>query len=121
MPLEVILVPIFFVLMGIQVKIETFFDCQVLIMAGGLLVAAIVGKLVCGFGAGKDTNRLAIGLGMMPRGEVGLVFAAIGKSLGVIGDELFASVVLMVIVTTLLSPPLLKWSLRRGGAHQAPA
>jgi len=121
MPLEVILVPIFFVLMGIQVKIETFFDCQVLIMAGGLLVAAIVGKLVCGLGASKDTNRLAVGLGMMPRGEVGLVFAAIGKSLGVIGDELFASVVLMVIVTTLLSPPLLKWSLRRGGAHQTPA
>ena len=112
MPLEVILVPIFFVLMGIQVKIETFFDCQVLIMAGGLLVAAIAGKLVCGLGVKQTTNRLAIGLGMMPRGEVGLIFAAIGKSLGVINDALFSAVVLMVIVTTLLSPPLLKLALQ---------
>ena len=114
MPLEVILVPIFFVLMGIQVKVETFFDGQVLIVAGGLLVAAIIGKLVCGLGAGRNINRLAVGLGMMPRGEVGLIFAAIGKSLGVITDALFSAVVLMVIVTTLLSPPLLKVALLRG-------
>jgi Kef-type K+ transport system membrane component KefB len=112
MPLEVILVPIFFVLMGIQVKLETFFDTQVLVMAGGLLVAAIAGKLACGFGVRQNANRLAIGLGMMPRGEVGLIFAAIGKSLGVINDALFSAVVLTVIVTTLLSPPLLKLSLR---------
>jgi Kef-type K+ transport system membrane component KefB len=112
MPLEVILVPIFFVLMGIQVKIETFFDCQVLIMAGGLLVAAIAGKLACGLVVRQPANRLAIGLGMMPRGEVGLIFAAIGKSLGVINDALFSAVVLTVIVTTLLSPPLLKLALR---------
>jgi len=112
MPLEVILVPIFFVLMGIQVKLETFFDWQVLIMAAGLLVAAIAGKLACGLGVGQKVNRLAIGLGMMPRGEVGLIFAAIGKSLGVINDALFSAVVLTVIVTTLLSPPLLKLALR---------
>jgi Kef-type K+ transport system membrane component KefB len=112
MPLEVILVPIFFVLMGIQVKMETFFDCQVLIMAGGLLVAAIVGKLACGLGVRQKANRMAIGLGMMPRGEVGLIFAAIGKSLGVINDALFSAVVLTVIVTTVLSPPLLKLALR---------
>ena len=86
-------------------------DCQVLFMAGGLLVAAITGKLVSGFGAGRGTNRLAVGLGMMPRGEVGLVFAAIGKSLGVITDELFSAIVLMVIITTLISPPLLKLAL----------
>jgi Kef-type K+ transport system membrane component KefB len=49
---------------------------------------------------------------MMPRGEVGLVFAAIGKSLGVINDALFSAAVLKVIVTTLISPPLLKLALR---------
>jgi len=87
-------------------------DCRVLFMAGGLLVAAIAGKLVSGLVAGRGTNRLAVGLGMMPRGEVGLVFAAIGKSLGVITDELFSAIVLMVIVTTLISPPLLKLALR---------
>ena len=112
MPLELILVPIFFILMGIQVKLEAFMDCQVLFMAGGLLVAAIAGKLICGFGASRGTNRLAVGLGMMPRGEVGLVFAAIGKSLGVITDDPSSAIVLVVIITALISPPLLKLALR---------
>ena len=108
MPLEVILVPIFFVLMGIQVKLETFLDPHVIKMAAGLLVAATVGKIAAGVVAGRDVNRLAVGVGMLPRGEVGLIFAAIGKSLGVISDALFSAVVLMVIVTTLVAPPLLK-------------
>jgi Kef-type K+ transport system membrane component KefB len=112
MPLEVILVPIFFVLMGLQVKLESFADWHVASLASGLLVAAIVGKLVCGLGVGKSMNRLAIGFGMLPRGEVGLIFAAIGKSLGVVSDALFSSLVLVVIVTTLLAPPLLKLALR---------
>ncbi|MGD8933576.1 MAG: cation:proton antiporter [Gammaproteobacteria bacterium] len=113
MPLEVILVPIFFVLMGIQVKLETFLQFDVILLAAGLLVAAIVGKVVSGFGAFGVSNRWAIGIGMMPRGEVGLIFAAIGKSLGVINDALFSAVVLMIVVTTLLSPPLFKYCLRR--------
>lgn len=110
-PLEVIMVPIFFVLMGIQVKIETFFDAQVVMMAVGLIVAAMVGKVVSGLGAARGQRRWAIGIGMMPRGEVGLIFASIGKSLGVISDALFSALVLMVIVTTLATPPLLKLSL----------
>lgn len=112
MPLEVILVPIFFVLMGIQVKLETFTDPQVLVMAAGLLAAAIAGKVAAGWAAGRGVNHLAVGIGMMPRGEVGLIFAAVGKTLGVIDDFLFSSVVLMVIVTTLIAPPLLKVSMR---------
>ncbi len=107
-PLESILAPIFFVLIGIQVKLETFFDWHVLFSAIILLIAAILGKLLCGIGVKKGFNRLAIGLGMLPRGEVGLVFASIGKNLGVISDSMFAAVILMVIVTTLISPPLLK-------------
>ena len=112
MPLEVILVPIFFVLRGIQVKLETFLDWQVVTLAAGLLVAAIAGKLACGLGASRGSNRWAIGLGMLPRGEVGLIFAAIGKGLGVVDDALFSSLVLVVIITTLLSPPLLKIALK---------
>jgi len=112
-PLEVILVPIFFVLMGVQVKLETFLDSHVLVMAGGLIVAAMAGKLISGLGAGGGMRRLAIGIGMMPRGEVGLIFASIGKSLGVISDALFSALVLMVIVTTLVTPPLLKLAMRR--------
>ena len=113
MPIEAILVPIFFVLMGIQVKLETFMDTQVLILSAGLLVAAIAGKLLAGLGAARGNNRWAVGIGMLPRGEVGLIFAAIGKSLGVIGDALFSAIVLMVVLTTLLAPPLLKYTLQR--------
>ncbi len=107
-PLEAILVPIFFVLMGIQVKLETFADWQVLMMATGLLLAAVLGKVIAGIGARRGLHRLAIGVGMLPRGEVGLVFASIGKSLGVIDSAMFSAVVLMVIITTLITPPLLK-------------
>ena len=113
MPLEVILVPIFVVLMGLQVKLETFLQQEVVILAAGLLAAAILGKVLSGFGAFGVKNHMAIGIGMMPRGEVGLIFAAIGKSLGVLDDALFSAVVLMVVVTTLLAPPLFKDCLKR--------
>jgi len=106
-------VPIFFVLMGLQVKLETFLQPGVMKLAVGLLIAAIVGKVASGYGAFGVKNKFAVGFGMMPRGEVGLVFAAIGKSLGVMDDALFSAVVLMVVVTTLLSPPLFKSCLRR--------
>jgi Na+:H+ antiporter len=111
-PLEMILAPLFFVLIGIQVKLETFLDVNVLILASGLSLAAIAGKLVSGYGAGKNDNRLAVGIGMLPRGEVGLVFASIGRSLGIMSDQLFSSIILMVIITTLLAPPLLKWQFK---------
>jgi len=114
MPLEVVLVPIFFVLMGIQVKVESFLDPQVILAAGGLLFAAVIGKVAAGYFAGKSANRLAVGFGMMPRGEVGLIFAAIGKTLGVIDDFLFSAIVLMVITTTLITPPLLKAAMQHG-------
>jgi Kef-type K+ transport system membrane component KefB len=118
-PLEVILVPIFFVLMGIQVKLETFLDPHVIVMGLGLIVAAVIGKLLCGLGASRGSSRLAIGMGMVPRGEVGLIFASIGKSLGVFSDELFSALVMMVIVTTLISPPLLKLTFGRIAAKQS--
>ena len=110
-PIEAILVPIFFVLMGIQVKLETLLDWQVITMATGLLVAAIAGKWISGLGARDKIKRMAVGVGMMPRGEVGLVFASIGKSLGVVDTAMFSAVVLMVVITTLAAPPLLKLTL----------
>ena len=113
MPLEVILVPIFFILMGIQVKLESFLSWPVLTFSVGLLIAAIFGKLASGLGAGRGVNRLAVGLGMLPRGEVGLVFAAIGRTLGVIDDAVFSAIVLMVMLTTLIAPPLLEATLIR--------
>lgn len=112
-PLEAILVPIFFVLMGIQVKLEAFLNIDVIIIALVLMLVAIFGKLVSGKGARNGVNRWSVGIGMMPRGEVGLIFASIGKSLGVINADLFSAIVLMIIITTLITPPLLKYSFSR--------
>lgn len=107
-PLESILAPMFFMVIGIQVKLETFWSWNVIILSSGLIAAAIIGKLISGFGANRKDDRLLIGIGMLPRGEVGLVFASIGRTLGVISDELFSAIVLMVLVTTFLAPILLK-------------
>lgn len=118
-PLETMWVPIFFVLIGIQVKLESFLHWEVLSLAVALTLVAIFGKLVCGLVAGRNLNGLAIGVGMMPRGEVGLVFATLGKNLGVVSDQVFSALVLMVIVTAVIAPPLLKYSLRTGGGSPA--
>ena len=110
-PLEVILVPIFFILMGIQVKLEAFMSWPVISLAAGLILAAFAGKLLSGIGASPPSSKWIVGIGMLPRGEVGLVFAAIGRSLNVIDDSVFAAIVLMVVVTTLATPPLLKFAI----------
>lgn len=115
-PLGLFLVPIFFVLTGAAVNLETLFNIPVLLVALGITVAAFAGKYVTGFAAGK-VNKHLVGFGMVPRGEVGLIFATIGKSLGVVSDEIFSVIVIMVILTTLLTPPILSAFLKR----QAPA
>jgi len=112
-PLEAIMVPIFFVLMGIQVKLESFLEVNVIGIAAVLLIAAIIGKLISGLGASRSNNRVMIGIGMMPRGEVGLIFVSLGKTLGVINDQLFSAIVLMIIITTLATPPLLKLLIKK--------
>ncbi len=112
-PLATFLVPVFFVMMGVQVKLETFADKNVLFTAAGLTVAAIIGKQVCGLACSRRVDRLTIGVGMIPRGEVGLIFASIGRSLGVVTDAVFSAVVVMVMVTTLITPPVLKITLAR--------
>lgn len=113
-PVTTLLVPIFFVLMGIQVRLETFLRLEVLGIAAAMTVAAFIGKQVCGLAVvERGLDRLSVGLGMVPRGEVGLIFASIGKGLGVIDDALFSAIVIMVMSTTMVTPPLLKWSLAR--------
>jgi len=105
--------------MGIQVKLETFRELHVIGLSLVLTIVAIVGKQLCGLGAiGKNLDRISIGLGMIPRGEVGLIFAAIGRKLiipgtntPVIDSGTYSAVVIMVILTTLITPPLLKYSL----------
>jgi Kef-type K+ transport system membrane component KefB len=116
-PLEALIVPVFFVLMGVQVKLETFADRQAIAIAALLTVAAIVSKWVSGLGCSPQLDRISVGVGMMPRGEVGLIFANVGKGLGVVSDAVFSAVVIMVMVTTLLTPPLLKITLARSGTR----
>jgi Kef-type K+ transport system membrane component KefB len=121
-PLTTILVPIFFVLMGLKVDLRAFARLDILGFAAALTAVAIIGKQVCSLAVlERGVNRLAVGLGMIPRGEVGLIFAGIGATLmlpnaqgtpePVIGSATFAAVVIMVVLTTLVTPPLLKWSL----------
>jgi Kef-type K+ transport system membrane component KefB len=71
-------------------------------------MVAIAGKVASGWGCPPTLNRLAVGFGMMPRGEVGLIFAGIGKGIGVVNQGLFSAVVLLVMVTTVLAPIMLR-------------
>ena len=105
--------------MGMKVDLTSFVDFEVLILALTLTIAAIIGKQVCGLAVlGKGMNRLSVGIGMIPRGEVGLIFASIGTQLvlngtPLIDKSLYSAIVVMVMLTTLLTPPLLKWSMSR--------
>lgn len=119
-PIGYFLVPIFFVVTGINVKLETLFNLPILLVALGITVAAFIGKIVSGLVAGK-VNKYIVGFGMIPRGEVGLIFAMIGKSLGIVSDEIFSAIVIMVILTTLLTPPILTFLLRRQDKKRAVA
>jgi len=118
-PIAAFLVPIFFVKMGAGVDLSTFANINVLVFAGALTIAAIIGKQVCGLGVlQKGLDRLSVGIGMIPRGEVGLIFASIGSKLvidgeKVVGNATYSAVVIMVIITTMITPPALKWSLGR--------
>ena len=110
-PLYDFLVPFFFVIMGSLVDVKAFWNTDILLLAIIITFIAFVGKLVgCGLGAvGLGWKRaLTVGIGMSPRGEVGIIVAMLGLSQGVINEDLYGVVVFMVVVTTLLVPPFLK-------------
>ena len=111
-PIGQMFVPIFFIFTGMSVDLTTFADPSIILVALGLTLAAIVGKVVAGFFSGKGVNSFVVGFGMVPRGEVGLIFATIGMGLGVITDGVYSAVIIMVILTTLLAPPILTSLLR---------
>jgi Kef-type K+ transport system membrane component KefB len=108
-PLIHLLVPVFFVQIGVNSEVSQFGKPSVLALAAGLLVIGIIGKVVAGYAAsGASGDKFLIGLGMIPRGEVGLIFAGIGLTEGVLTQDLYASLLVVVLVTTLITPPLLK-------------
>jgi len=113
-PLSAFLVPLFFALLGIRTDLRAFAEPGTLALALGLTVAAVVGKLACGLGVARGGNRLAVSFGMMPRGEVSLIFASLGLTLGVIDHRAYSALVVMVVLTTLATPFGLKWSFARG-------
>jgi len=111
-PLEAILVPVFFVMIGIQVHLEVLAEPGVIVAAVTILLVAFLGKMVSGLAARPESGRMLVGIGMLPRGEVGVVFAAVGHALGVLNSAVFSILVLMVILTTLLAPLMLRMTCR---------
>jgi Kef-type K+ transport system membrane component KefB len=118
-PLTSFLAPVFFVVMGMRTDLQTFTQGSTLALATVLVLVAVASKLASGLGvAGRGLNGLAIGIGMIPRGEVGLIFANMGLALSVGGVPIlaksaFSAVVVTVILTTLVTPPALTWALKR--------
>ncbi len=115
LPIADMLVPIFFIAVGARTDVSVLNpfvpeNQEGLIVASFLVVVAILGKVITGltvFGQ-PGINRLAIGIGMVPRGEVGLVFAAVGSASGVLSKSLNAAIIAMVILTTFVAPPFLR-------------
>ena len=115
-PIADMLVPIFFVTVGAKTDLGVLNPAipsnrEGLIMATFLIAIAILGKVVTGFAVfgQPQINRLAIGVGMIPRGEVGLVFAGVGSASGILSKPLEAAIIVMVMLTTFLAPPLLRF------------
>ena len=108
-----VFVPLFFVYTGLQVRLETFFNPKVLLIALLVTIVAVFGKVISGVFLPKQYNKWIVGFAMVPRGEVGLIFGNIGKSLGVISDEVFSVIIVMVILTTFIAPPVLSCFLKK--------
>jgi Kef-type K+ transport system membrane component KefB len=118
-PLFELFVPLFFVLIGIQVDLGSLADPVAVGLGAVLVVAAIAGKLACALGVlERGVDRLAVAIGMIPRGEVGLIFAGIGASLTlgrqpILSQGVYSAIVLMVLITTLMTPIGLRWAFGR--------
>jgi Kef-type K+ transport system membrane component KefB len=113
-PVASIFAPIFFVSVGSSVNLALLDPSTpgaraTLLMAGAIIVLAVLGKVAAGWAAPwVRFRRIVVGVGMVPRGEVGLIFADIGRRAGVLVEEVFGAVLLMVMVTTFIAPPALK-------------
>lgn len=119
-PLSSFLIPLFFVVTGIEVNLTVFNSSEILIIGLAISIVAILGKVLSGwaFSSKQAISRLMIGLGMIPRGEVGLIFASTGLALGVLDDKLYAIAVMVVFLTTFISPPLLSVVIKNASRNQ---
>jgi len=109
-----VFIPVFFVAIGINADLSAMTKPSVLGLAAAMTGLAIVGKLVSAVGAfGTKADKVLIGIGMIPRGEVGLIFASIGLTTGVLDADQYGALLIVVLVTTVLTPPLLRLRLGR--------
>lgn len=108
-----LLIPVFFVGIGATADLKVMGSWNVLGLGAALVAVGVVGKVSAGFVL-SGVDRLAVGLGMVPRGEVGLIFASIGLTVGALSNDQYAAVLLAVMATTLIAPPLLRMRLARG-------
>jgi len=121
-PIADIFVPIFFVMLGVSVNLSVLNPLNPearsnLAFIGILVLVAVVMKVVAGLGVLKrGVSRLVVGVGMIPRGEVGLIFASIGLTRNIITPAEYAAIIAVVIITTFITPPLLKGVLSRENA-----
>ncbi len=111
-PVGHLFIPIFFLQIGIDADVDAFAKPKVLGIAAVLLVIAVLGKLAAAAGMfGCPGDRLLVGIGMVPRGEVGLIFATLGLSQHVFGQDVYGALILVVLATTVLTPTPLRWRL----------
>lgn len=112
-PLGHVIIPIFFVIVGLEVEVTALKDPSAILLALAISVAAIITKVGGGYAMGKGKgDRLLVGIGMVPRGEVGLIFASLGLTAGVLQGKTHASLILVVLITTVVTPPALRWRLK---------
>jgi len=117
-PIAHIFVPVFFLQIGIDADPAALLRPRVLALAGLLLGVAAAGKILAGLAAaGTGMDLVMVGFGMLPRGEVDLIFASLGLRLGVISRDTYSALLLVVLATTFVTPPLLRWRVAR---HRAP-
>jgi Kef-type K+ transport system membrane component KefB len=123
-PLAALFTPFFFAVTGAQLDLGALRDPEVLTLAVALAVLGVVTKAAGGLLGARSIGwwgSAAVGFGMVPRGEVGIVVATLGLGAGVIGDDLFAAVMVAVVLTTVVAPYLLAWVVPRAEAEAAEA
>jgi Kef-type K+ transport system membrane component KefB len=112
-PIGQFLSPIFFVMTGLAVDFTVFMNANTILTACILFIIAVIGKIASGLVAGKGVNRWIVGWGMVPRGEVGLIFASVGRVLGVVDAAEYTVIVVVIMLTTFITPPVLSYLLKK--------
>ncbi|MFN8769620.1 MAG: cation:proton antiporter [Neisseriaceae bacterium] len=120
-PLSLLFVPVFFIYIGLMLKVDILFQKNTLMLTLILLTISFAGRIISGFFTKKQyykLNNLVIGLGMTPIGEAGLIFAAFGKSMGLIDEVSLAAIVATLVISSIITPILIKFAINQNGINQ---